>query len=61
LFVYRQFAESFNFNPHKWMLVNFDCSAMWSVIVCAVVSSSLSLFRKFNTLQNNRQLGTAVF
>ncbi|XP_077286059.1 aromatic-L-amino-acid decarboxylase-like isoform X2 [Arctopsyche grandis] len=22
-------AESFNFNPHKWMLVNFDCSAMW--------------------------------
>jgi len=24
-----QFADSFNFNPHKWMLVNFDCSAMW--------------------------------
>ncbi|XP_025833648.1 aromatic-L-amino-acid decarboxylase isoform X2 [Agrilus planipennis] len=22
-------AESFNFNPHKWMLVNFDCSALW--------------------------------
>ncbi|XP_043276522.1 aromatic-L-amino-acid decarboxylase [Venturia canescens] len=22
-------AESFDFNPHKWMLVNFDCSAMW--------------------------------
>ncbi|TDG45208.1 hypothetical protein AWZ03_008363 [Drosophila navojoa] len=22
-------ADSFNFNPHKWMLVNFDCSAMW--------------------------------
>lgn len=22
-------AYSFNFNPHKWMLVNFDCSAMW--------------------------------
>uniref|UniRef100_A0A671LJ27 Aromatic-L-amino-acid decarboxylase n=1 Tax=Sinocyclocheilus anshuiensis TaxID=1608454 RepID=A0A671LJ27_9TELE len=20
---------SFNFNPHKWLLVNFDCSAMW--------------------------------
>lgn len=19
-------ADSFNFNPHKWMLVNFDCS-----------------------------------
>lgn len=24
-----QYADSFNFNPHKWMLVNFDCSAMW--------------------------------
>jgi len=25
-------ADSFNFNPHKWMLVNFDCSAMWWVL-----------------------------
>ncbi|XP_012262172.1 aromatic-L-amino-acid decarboxylase [Athalia rosae] len=24
-----ELAESFNFNPHKWMLVTFDCSAMW--------------------------------
>lgn len=24
-----EFAQSFNFNPHKWMLVNFDCSAFW--------------------------------
>ncbi|XP_037773302.1 aromatic-L-amino-acid decarboxylase-like [Penaeus monodon] len=24
-----ELAESFNFNPHKWLLVNFDCSAMW--------------------------------
>ncbi|XP_076346714.1 aromatic-L-amino-acid decarboxylase-like [Tachypleus tridentatus] len=22
-------ADSFNMNPHKWMMVNFDCSAMW--------------------------------
>ena len=22
-------ANSFNFNPNKWMLVNFDCSTMW--------------------------------
>ncbi|XP_041423518.1 aromatic-L-amino-acid decarboxylase-like [Xenopus laevis] len=22
-----EFADSFNFNPHKWLLVNFDCSA----------------------------------
>ncbi|NXO03770.1 DDC decarboxylase, partial [Rhinopomastus cyanomelas] len=24
-----EFADSFDFNPHKWLLVNFDCSAMW--------------------------------
>ena len=24
-----EYAESFDFNPHKWMLVNFDCSAMY--------------------------------
>ncbi|XP_014253190.1 aromatic-L-amino-acid decarboxylase [Cimex lectularius] len=23
------YADSFNFNPHKWLLVNFDCSTMW--------------------------------
>ncbi|XP_078544242.1 aromatic-L-amino-acid decarboxylase-like isoform X1 [Lissotriton helveticus] len=24
-----EFANSFNFNPHKWLLVNFDCSTLW--------------------------------
>lgn len=24
-----EYADSFNMNPHKWMLVNSDCSAMW--------------------------------
>ena len=24
-----QFASSFNMNPNKWMLVNFDCSLLW--------------------------------
>nr|AGS83412.1 aadc [Schmidtea mediterranea]AHB51759.1 aromatic amino acid decarboxylase b [Schmidtea mediterranea] len=24
-----EYAMSFVFNPHKWMLVNFDCSAVW--------------------------------
>lgn len=24
-----EFVDSFNLNPHKWMLVNSDCSAMW--------------------------------
>ena len=22
-------AQSFAFNPSKWMMVHFDCSAMW--------------------------------
>jgi aromatic-L-amino-acid decarboxylase len=26
-----EFSDSFNFNPHKWLLVTFDCSAMWLV------------------------------
>lgn len=24
-----EYVDSFNINPHKWMLVNSDCSAMW--------------------------------
>jgi len=24
-----EYADSFNFNPHKWMCVNFDCSTYW--------------------------------
>nr|CAD7405943.1 unnamed protein product [Timema cristinae] len=32
-------ADSFNFNPHKWMLVNFDCSAMWLKDPMDVVNS----------------------
>jgi aromatic-L-amino-acid decarboxylase len=24
-----EFADSFNFNPHKWMAVTFDCSCFW--------------------------------
>lgn len=24
-----EYSDSFNFNLHKWMMVNFDCSAMW--------------------------------
>lgn len=26
---YLEFADSFTFNPHKWMLTNFDCCAFW--------------------------------
>jgi len=31
-------ASSFAFNPSKWMMVHFDCTAMWQV-----TSASLSL------------------
>ena len=24
-----ELADSWGFNPHKWMLVNFDCHALW--------------------------------
>lgn len=24
-----EYTDSFNFNPHKWLLINSDCSAMW--------------------------------
>ncbi|XP_022661548.1 aromatic-L-amino-acid decarboxylase-like isoform X2 [Varroa destructor] len=24
-----EYADSYNSNPHKWMLVNFDCSTLW--------------------------------
>ncbi|KAK3101688.1 hypothetical protein FSP39_005488 [Pinctada imbricata] len=24
-----EYAETFSINPHKWMLINFDCSIMW--------------------------------
>ncbi|XP_073988429.1 aromatic-L-amino-acid decarboxylase isoform X2 [Rhodnius prolixus] len=24
-----ELADSFNFNPHKWLLITFDCSTMW--------------------------------
>src|SRR6185312_7983633 len=24
-----ELADSFNFNPHKWMFTNFDCSCFW--------------------------------
>ena len=31
-------AQSFAFNPSKWLMVHFDCSGMWSVCVRHVVS-----------------------
>ena len=25
-----EYAQSISFNPHKWLLTNFDCAAMWT-------------------------------
>ena len=27
-----EYAQSFAFNPSKWLMVHFDCTAMWWVI-----------------------------
>ncbi|KAJ8679478.1 hypothetical protein QAD02_015265 [Eretmocerus hayati] len=47
-----EYADSFNFNPHKWLLVNFDCSALW-------LKDSRNLTEAFNIdriyLANNKQ------
>ncbi|MHC4161918.1 MAG: pyridoxal-dependent decarboxylase [Planctomycetota bacterium] len=32
-------ADSFCFNPHKWLLTNFDCSAFWTRDRAALVDS----------------------
>ncbi|KAJ2847887.1 hypothetical protein IWW36_003620 [Coemansia brasiliensis] len=39
-------ADSFNFNPHKWMLTNFDCSALW-VANAKYLVQSLSIHREY--------------
>ncbi|XP_045782791.1 histidine decarboxylase isoform X2 [Maniola jurtina] len=36
-----ELADSFAFNPSKWLMVNFDCTAMW-------VKESTALHRTFN-------------
>jgi len=36
-----EFADSIAFNPSKWLMVHFDCTAMW-------VKNSRSLHRTFN-------------
>ncbi|XP_076824782.1 aromatic-L-amino-acid decarboxylase-like [Clavelina lepadiformis] len=36
-----QSITSFNFNPHKWMMVNFDCSVLW-------VRNSLDIINSLN-------------
>ncbi|RXN05959.1 aromatic-L-amino-acid decarboxylase-like protein [Labeo rohita] len=49
-----EFADSFNFNPHKWLLVNFDCSAMCSYVISHLISLQhwqIPLGRRFRALK----------
>ncbi|KAJ2410275.1 hypothetical protein J3F80_000702 [Coemansia sp. RSA 2526] len=39
-------AHSFNFNPHKWLLTNFDCSALWVADSTHLVNA-LSIEREY--------------
>lgn len=34
-----ELADSFCFNPHKWLLTNFDCSAFWTRDRAALIDS----------------------
>jgi len=34
-----EFADSYNFNPHKWMGANFDCSCFWVADKKALIQS----------------------
>lgn len=47
-----EYADSFNFNPHKWMLVNYDCSALWlKDATCLVKSFNVErIYLKVNKL-----------
>lgn len=36
-----EYGDSINFNLHKWMLVNFDCGAMW-------IKNAAALTKSFN-------------
>ncbi len=36
-------ADSYNMNPHKWLLTNLDCSTLWMKV--HLTSSSLCHFR----------------
>jgi aromatic-L-amino-acid decarboxylase len=52
-----EFADSYNFNPHKWMAVNFDCSCFW-VADRKVLIQTLSILPEY--LRNQATASGAV-
>ena len=47
-----ELADSFDTNPHKWLLVNFDCSALW-VRDSEPLKAALSLTPEFLRAKGN--------
>lgn len=45
-------VESFSFNPHKWLLTNFDCAALW-VTDSTCLKAALSLTPTFLQAKGN--------
>ncbi|HXR97732.1 MAG TPA: pyridoxal-dependent decarboxylase [Terriglobales bacterium] len=57
LFAGLEHADSFNFNPHKWMFTNFDCSCFW-VRDRKALTSALSILPEY--LRNQASSSGAV-
>jgi aromatic-L-amino-acid decarboxylase len=53
-----EFADSYNFNPHKWMFTNFDCSCFWVADRKALIQT-LSILPEY--LRNQATESGAVF
>ena len=41
-----EYADSYTFNPHKWLLTNFDCNCFWVADRAALIDA-LSVFPEF--------------
>ena len=52
------FADSYNFNPHKWMLTNFDCSIFY-IAERSMLINSLSILPEY--LKNKATESGAVY
>lgn len=47
-----ELTDSFSFNPHKWLLTNFDCAALW-VADSEPLKAALSLTPAFLQAKGN--------
>jgi len=53
-----EFADSYAFNPHKWMFTNFDCDCFWVADRAALINT-LSVLPEY--LKNQATQSGAVF